>query len=122
MKSCTETGNSVQQLLLLLQGSTQCNFFFRGHAVALPWYHPWYTMGSPRHPIAWHRIPWHAEGGARHAMGGTVANPAATAIVPKGNPTACHGNPHDTPMSMARRFKAMLLLLGRSCVGQYPLL
>lgn len=30
---------------------------FSSHAVALPWYHPWHIMASPRHPRAWHWIP-----------------------------------------------------------------
>ena len=33
--------------------------------VACPWYHPCHsTMASPRHPMAWHRIPWR-RGGCR---------------------------------------------------------
>ena len=42
-------------------------------------------------------VPW-------HAMGGTVATPAATAATAlHGSLKACHGNPHGNPMPTAPR-------------------
>ena len=82
------------------QGSTLLYFFG-----CMPWHCT--THGIPWNPhgiIAWHRIPWHALGGARHAMSGTMAPPAATATALYGSPAACHGNRHGTSVSTPRRF------------------
>ena len=48
---------SVFRFIWIFQGSTLFDFF-----VEWPWYHPWYTMASPRHPMAWYRIPWPRRG------------------------------------------------------------
>ena len=57
-------------------------------------YIPWHPHGIPWRGIGFHGRPW-------HAMGGTMAAPAATARAPStalhGNLTACNGNPHGTP-------------------------
>ena len=41
-------------------------------------------------------VPW-------HAMGATMATPAATGTAFRGNLTACHGNPHGPLMPVAPR-------------------
>ena len=61
-----------------IRGSTLIDF-----CVAWPWYHPWYSMASPRHPIPWCGIGFHGTrwGAPWHDTGGTMPNPAVTTTV-----------------------------------------
>ena len=105
----------------------------RGRCRGLPWTAPWYAVegfaaggasAMPRHfakknnnvhpktlqyiAFSWHAgkgfhgMPW---GMSWHAMGGTMVTPATTATTPDGDPMACRGNLHGTPMSSAPRVR-----------------
>ena len=56
---------------------------------------PWRRLGFRGTPWG---VPW-------HAMCCTMAAPAATTTALHGNPTACQGNPHGTPMPTAPRVR-----------------
>ena len=77
------------------------------HYLIFSWYghgtthgKPWHPHGIPWRDIGFYGTPWGLPG---HAMGGTMAPPAATTTALHGNPTECHVNPRGTPMSTAPR-------------------
>ena len=60
-------------------------------------------MASPRHPMVWRRVSWHAVGGAVACHGWYHGDPRGNATALHGNPAECHDNPYGTPMSTATR-------------------